>query len=231
MSPSSQSPRRPSAGSRTTRSRRPRKVAGRTAPRVSRPTESSEAPEPEVADRESAAPAPPGTHPTRRLTTVLVAAIVVLGLVVAGEAYYLFGPPSDPPVVSAQRPVIADEVDHKVAVDTAAKSAELIVARSYKTYDDDVEAAAATMTDSFAEQYRATTGEIKDSFVKTKTEVSVEVVAQAVQRASPEQVQALLFLNQYVTKDGQDTAYTPYRALATMVKTEQGWLVSKLETR
>ena len=50
-------------------------------------------------------------------------------------------------------------------------------------------------------------------------------------RASSTQVEALLFLNQYVTKAGKDTSYTPYRALVTVVDTEQGWLVSDFETK
>ena len=49
--------------------------------------------------------------------------------------------------------------------------------------------------------------------------------------ASEDEVKALLFLNQYVTTDGKDTSYTPYRALVTVVDTEQGWLVSDIETQ
>jgi len=44
-------------------------------------------------------------------------------------------------------------------------------------------------------------------------------------------VQALVFLNQYVSKDGGDTTYTPYRALVTVVHTDRGWLVSGLDTK
>ena len=52
-------------------------------------------------------------------------------------------------------------------------------------------------------------------------------------RRRPEQVQALLFLNQYVEKAGRraGTAFAQYRALVTVVRTDHGWLVSDIETK
>jgi Mce-associated membrane protein len=44
-------------------------------------------------------------------------------------------------------------------------------------------------------------------------------------------VQALVFLNYYVSKNGGDTTYTAYRALVTVVHTDRGWLVSGIETK
>ena len=89
--------------------------------------------------------------------------------------------------------------------------------------------------DSFAEEYRQTSDEIKDQFVASETELQVEAVAQGVVRASSDEVQALLFLNQYVQKkddnDQPKTDYAQYRALVTVVHTDQGWLVSKIETQ
>ena len=48
--------------------------------------------------------------------------------------------------------------------------------------------------------------------------------------ASDEQVEALLFLNQFTTKNGEETVFTPYRLKVTMIDTDQGWLVSDVET-
>ena len=168
---------------------------------------------------------------SRRSTPKLVVAIVALLLILVAEAVYLFGPPADEPIVSTQRPVVASEVDRSNAVETASESIVKIVARAYETYDDQVETAASTMTETFATQYRETTDQIKDSFVEAKTEVTVTVVAQSVMSASSRQARVLLFLNQFVTKDGGEALYSPYRAVATMEKTDRGWLVSKLETR
>lgn len=68
------------------------------------------------------------------------------------------------------------------------------------------------MTGPFAAEYRQT------------IELQIKVVAAGVVRASSQQVQALLFLNQYVKEAGQDTTFTPYRALVTScTPTTAGW--------
>ena len=44
-------------------------------------------------------------------------------------------------------------------------------------------------------------------------------------------MQALVFLNMFTTKNGEEPVFTPYRVLVTVVNTDQGWLVSDLETK
>ena len=237
--PPGRRPSRPVVGSRSPTGR-PRKVAGRTAGEP--PAEPAvEPPEPEtpVAEVEQP-PEPPPTEPAAeehsaaptagvRTTVVLVAAIVLLVGVAVAEAWYLWL--RDDPVVSSARPVVTGEVAHRSAVEAASEAADEIVSTSYKTYDEQVEQAVGKMTDGFAAQYRQTAEDVRAEFVHAKKEVQVEVSAAGVVRASGTQVEALLFLNQYVTTDGRDTAYTPYRALVTVVDTEQGWLVSDIETQ
>jgi Mce-associated membrane protein len=116
-------------------------------------------------------------------------------------------------------------------VAAAAQAAYTIVATSYEDYDAQVDEAAELMTPRFAEEYRRTADDVADAIVSSKTEVQVSVVAQGVVRADREQVQALVFLNQFVTKDGKQPVFTPYRALVTVVNTDQGWLVSDLDTK
>ena len=90
------------------------------------------------------------------------------------------------------------------------------------------------MTPSFAEQFRKTAADVKSDFVANKTQQLVKVRGTSVVRASDSQVQALIFLDQYVTKKGDrsqpGTDYTPFRALVTMVHTEHGWLVDNIDT-
>ena len=57
------------------------------------------------------------------------------------------------------------------------------------------------------------------------------MIGQGVVHATRTEVQALLFLNYYVSKDGGDTTYTAYRALVTVVHTNRGWLVSGIDTK
>ncbi len=105
------------------------------------------------------------------------------------------------------------------------------MATSYQDYDAQVDEAAALMTPAFAEEYRQTAADVEDAIVAGKTEVQVSVVAQGVVRADQEQVQALVFLNMFTTKNGKEPVFTPYRVLVTVVNTDQGWLVSDLETK
>ena len=138
------------------------------------------------------------------------------------------------PAPSAARPVVVGDATRGEAVDTAARSTEEILSTTYQNYDDQVAQATSKMTDAFGEQYRKTAESIKDRFIAQKTRLQVKAVGQSVVQASPEQVQALLFLNQYVQKveNGQQkTDVAQYRALVTVVHTDQGWLVSNIETQ
>jgi Mce-associated membrane protein len=194
-----------------------------------------EAPDPAIrvqispCDASAARPAVGGLLGSLRTTLVLVVALVLLAGVAAGESWYLWF--RHEPVVSAARPVVTGEMAHRAAVEAATQDTEEILSTSYKNYDEQVEQATSRMTAAFAAQYRQTIGDIKDAFVAQKTELQVKVVGAGVVRASSEQVQALLFLNQYVSKPGKDTTFTPYRALVTMVHTDHGWLVSQIDTK
>ena len=200
-------------------------------PAVEEPVvEPVETPEAETAP-EDPGPAT-GTTRGRRTTIALLVAIVVL-LVVGGlEVWYLNR--DDTPTVSPARPVVVGDATRADAVETAARSTEEILSTTYDSYDDQVEQATQKMTDAFAEQYRQTADGIRDRFIAQKTRLQVKAVGQSVVQASPSQVQALLFLNQYVEKtvDGQPkTDYAQYRALVTVVRTDHGWLVSSIDTK
>jgi Mce-associated membrane protein len=168
----------------------------------------------------------------RRTTWILVAVIAVLGAVGIGELVYLNRDPSPP--VSAARPVVTGELSHRAAVEAAARSTEQILSTTYQDYDGQVAKSSEKMTDTFAKEYQETSAGIKDEFIAQKTKLQVKAVAQGVVRASSAQVQALLFLNQYVEKeqDGKPaTSFAQYRALVTVVHTDHGWLVSNIETQ
>jgi Mce-associated membrane protein len=206
---------------------KPRKIAGQQAP-ANEPVETPEADGGDQGPGVSTS----STGGGRRRTWMLVVAIVVLlGLAVA-EVVYLTR--DDVATVSSSRPVVTGDLTHRAAVDTAAKSTVEILSTSYDDYDEQVEQATSKMTDTFAEEYRETADGIRDRFVDQQTKLQFEAVGQSVVQASPEQVKALLFLNQYVEKvvDGQPrTDYAQYRALVTVVHTDHGWLVSDIETK
>ena len=227
-------PRRPVVGSRHPTGR-PRSVAGRR-PEASESPAPPFAPEP-PADDPARAAGDDGTAPATRsrlltsgrTTLALVVALVLMSGVLAGEAWYLWF--KGEPVVSASRPVVTGEIAHRAAVESARQGVTEILSYGYQDFDEQIDEATSLMTDSFADEFRQTAGDVKKEFVAERTEQDIRVVAASVVQASSQQVRALLFLDQYVVKGTEGTSVTPYRALVTMVHTEGGWLVSDIETK
>ncbi len=216
---------------------RPRKIAGRGQEPVE-PTggfETVASATSSTTDEQTAGDVP-APEARRRTTWILVAVVAVLVVALAAELAVMvfYRVIDDDPTVSSARPVVTGELSHRAAVEAAARSTEQILSTSYQDYDDQAAKASEKMTDTFAQEYADTSDGIRDEFIAQRTELQVKAVAQGVVQASPAQVQALLFLNQYVEKeqDGQPkTAYAQYRALVTVVRTDRGWLVSDIETQ
>lgn len=161
---------------------------------------------------------------TRVLTVV---AVLLTGLLLV-EGWYLYGQPD--PAVSDERPVVSGAVAQAAAVEAAAASTATILSYGFEDFDAQVDDATTRMTASFAAEFRAATARSRDRFLDERITQEVRVVASSVVRASDDETQALLFLDQYVASAGQGTSVTPYRALVTVVRGDAGWLVSDIET-
>lgn len=203
----------------------------------SQPTEPTEPGEPKARSASMFA----GAGLTRALLVGLVV-LVVLALV-QGAWLIVHAVRSDdagPKVAAGQiavpagRPVILNQTDVDAAVDQAAQDAVILVKRDYRTYDADVAKAVDLLTDRFAREYKQTSADTKARILADKVNVDAKVVAQGVVRANTTQVQALLFLNQYVTKGtgkNRRVTYVPYKVLLTMIHTDNGWLVDGIDTK
>jgi Mce-associated membrane protein len=174
-------------------------------------------------------PEPAGAPPAKRATLALVLAIIILVAVALLQVAYLWGPLKDGPTVSADRPVLLSRAAERSATDTAAKAAVAFTQRSYESYDEQVDDAAAMMTEDFEKEFRQTTDDARDPFIEAETQVTAEVAAQGVMTASEEQVEALVFLNQFTIRKGEESVFTPFRLKVTLIDTEQGWLVSDVD--
>ncbi len=196
-------------------------------------------PEPQLLTADDAAVPMAGLVGSPRTTRILLRLIALLCVVaLAGGIFLLVDGDAEPAAspgtgieADAETPVRITGSEAQVAVAEAAQAAYTIVATSYQDYQAQVDEAAALMTPAFAEQYRQTAADVEDAIVAGKTEVQVSVVAQGVVRADQEQVQALVFLNMFTTKNGKEPVFTPYRVLVTVLNTDQGWLVADLETK
>ncbi len=198
-------------------------------------------------EADAARSGPPGFLASPRVTRVLIGVLAVLTVVLVLQLVWLVRHQMvDPPepakaaegseervAVEDGRPVVPTELSVQEGVDAAAEAAQLVSGRTWQSYDEEVEAAAALMTPTFEEKFRETAADVKEQYVARKTETDARVVAQGVVRASATELEALVFINQYVTRgEGEDasTTYTPYRALLTLVHTDEGWLVDNIET-
>jgi Mce-associated membrane protein len=168
---------------------------------------------------------------SRRATTVLLSLVAVLALAAGGLFAWDALKGDDGTAQPSEQPVVVSGDDANAGVDAAAKAAEKILTRSYQGYDKQVDEATALMTPSFAKEFSQTAGDVEKDFVDAKTDQQARVVAQGVVHATRTEVQALVFLNYYVSQNGGDTTYTAYRALVTVVHTDRGWLVSGIDTK
>jgi Mce-associated membrane protein len=252
-----QNPRRP-ASSRAPVSR-PRRVAGQAStpaeavetegldltkapaePPLVEPVETTaaEAPEatPEIStssnsDQPDERPGLAALFDSRRATTVLVTLVAVLALVAGGLFAWDGLRDDDAGTKPSKQPVLLSSDDASAGVDAAAQAAATILTRNFQKYDEQIDDATALMTDGFAKRFRDKADEVEPEFVAAKIDQQVRVVAQGVVHATRTEVQALLFMNYYVSKDEGDTVYTPYRVLVTVLHTDRGWLVSDIDTQ
>ena len=161
---------------------------------------------------------------SRRATTVLLSLVAVLALVAGGLFAWDALRDDDDAAKPSKQPVVIGADDATAGVEAAAKASETILTRSYQDYDKQVDDATALMTDAFAKEFRQTTGDVQEEFVAAKTDQQARVVAQGVVHATRTEVQALVFLNLYVSKDAGDTTYTPYRVLVDRAAHRPQWL-------
>lgn len=221
--------------------------AGRDAPPPSSAAPEESGPPPWPAGAVAGPDAQPDTQPgpsragllaSRATTLALAAVIVVLALASLGGGAFLLLREEPAPSAAGGGSTAPDDsdlltispADARSLAQQAGQATYDLVARSWQEYDAQVEAATALLTPEFAEEFRATTDDAKPDFVRNRTEVQVSVVSQGVVSADDTQAQVLVFLNSLSTKDGEDAVYTPFRALVTMERTDDGWLVADLET-
>lgn len=188
----------------------------------------------------------PGLLARPRTTRVLIAVLALVTIALVAEFALLavdrFGDDEEPApaaqgssslTVPRGRPVVAPVLQWRDGVEAAAKAAQELVSVDYAKYDEEVARAVELTTERYEKDYLETIGDVKEQGIAQKLVVKASVVAQGVVRANRTRLEALVFLNQVVERerDGEkETVVTPYRVLVTMVHTDHGWLVDRLDT-
>ena len=113
----------------------------------------------------------------------------------------------------------------------AAESMETILSYDHAHYDKGVAAAKTLMTGEFARKYSDTVATVRPRVLETESVVQAEVVASSVVSAEPDEVKALLFVNQTTTgKQVQEPRVDLNRVVVTLVRGDDGaWLVSDVD--
>ena len=150
----------------------------------------------------------------RTVPTLIVATVLAAGA--AGAAWY-----------GDHR---ADRRDAAVraALATAPNAAKAIFSYDYRTFDTSVANGRTFVTGAFADEYAQTTSALKATATKEQAVVLAEVSATGVVQASPDEVELLLYLNQYrrnVNTSGEKVDQN--RVVLTLVPTGGEWKVSR----
>jgi Mce-associated membrane protein len=151
---------------------------------------------------------------SRRLTIILgVVAVLALGLTVAAW-------------LDADRAERRERAAAE-ALATAASATTAIFSYDYRGFDASVANGKQFITGDFANEYAQTTATLKPAAEKEQAVVRAEVSSAGVVEASPDQVEVLLYVNQYrrnVNITGEKVDQN--RVVLTLVPVDGQWKVS-----
>lgn len=120
-----------------------------------------------------------------RRVRLLLAVATVLTAVAAGTTWY-----------AHHRAGVRDSAVRQ-ALATADPAAKAIFSYDYRSFDASVANGRAFVTGPFADEYAETTAALKSTAVSEQAVVLAQVSASGVIRADPDQVELLVYLNQY----------------------------------
>ncbi|MET8869213.1 hypothetical protein ABZW11_40325 [Nonomuraea sp. NPDC004580] len=127
------------------------------------------------------------------------------------------------------------EVAARAAVAEAKRLAPDLLSYDYRTIEEDLARAGTFTTGELTEHYKELTRTLVSRAKEQKIVQSVAVAAAGVERAKPDRVEVLLFVNtgtvkEIPGKEGLQQEFTQNRARFVMVRQDSRWLVAGLST-
>jgi hypothetical protein len=169
-----------------------------------------------VQDLETGRPEKP--RRTVGLVATGVALLLVLGLLALAYRDW-----------QAARELTASADAARSARASVAEKVEALLSYDHMTFDSDLETAKEGMTDSFQEEYEPTVAEIRDRALSQRRSQVAEVMAVAVVSQSPDEVEALVFVNTIASRAGtQAQRLMQNRVSVTLVQQDDTWLIDEL---
>jgi Mce-associated membrane protein len=172
---------------------------------------------PEVEPEVEAAAEPEPSPRLRRRPRLVTVALVLAILLVGGATFAAWR--------SGQLGQQRDEAARD-SLSAARAAATAIFSYDYKGFDAAVSNGKSFTTGAFTTEYAQTTATLKELALSEKAVVRAEVSAAGVVDVAPDQVEVLLYVNQYRTNVNiQGEKVDQNRVVLTMVRTPQGWKV------
>ncbi|MEV4562317.1 hypothetical protein AB0K12_00960 [Nonomuraea sp. NPDC049419] len=127
------------------------------------------------------------------------------------------------------------EAAARAAVAEAKRLAPDLLSYDYRTIEEDLARAGTFTTGELTEHYKELTRTLVSRAKEQKIVQSVAVAAAGVERAKPDKVEVLLFVNtgtvkEVPGKEGLQQEFTQNRARFVMVRQDSRWLVAGLST-
>jgi hypothetical protein len=166
-----------------------------------------------------------GRWASGRLTVVLV----VLCLLLAGAAFATWwrGQHQDDEEVAT---AISSAQARDAGIQQATTLTQKVLSYDWQSLDKDVATNERLLAPSFRKQYAETMAGVRDQTIKNQVTLTATVVASSTVSATPDQVVALVFVNQ-VTKatKANNQRLDQNRVLVTLTRSGGEWRVSKMD--
>lgn len=161
---------------------------------------------------------------TGPLTCALLGVLIVLAVlasVLLGRHAWNSG--------TAENGQVVSEAARSVYLDEASSALTTVLSYRAASFDADSRKAQGLMTASMRAQYLSTLDKVRANVEKYGLNLTATVGAVGIVSATRDQVETLAFVNQSTTaKDSKNTQLDQNRVLVTMVRTAEGWRISKI---
>lgn len=123
-----------------------------------------------------------------------------------------------------------DAAGRRALLAQARTAAEAALSYDHRTFDQDVARARGLMTPAFQRSYDRLVASLRANATEQVAHASAVVVTGAISGAEADRAQAILFVDQRITRSGHAVEATGSVAVVTMVRSDSRWLMGSLET-
>lgn len=121
------------------------------------------------------------------------------------------------------------EQDRRSALDAARERTVALTSYDHRRLDADFARVLETATGPFAQEYAATTGSLRPTFVEQEAVATGEVVAAGLESASGDRAVAVVAVDQVIRTRGASPRTERNRLRMTLVRRDGTWLVEQVQ--